>query len=109
MLLMPGKMDNLCTLTDPFFLPVLVETNGLFPSANGVVPQAWVTRIGVAFSFGFKSAVGATMGFVLLQCLWLSVVRQSLTIQGMHSYWILSTLLQGKTKTRNRNRHNVSD
>ena len=38
------------------------------------------------------------MGFVLLQCLWLSVVRQSLTIQGTHSYWILTLLLKPKIK-----------
>jgi hypothetical protein len=46
------------------------------------------------------------MAFVLLQCLWLSVARQPLTIQRMHSYWISTFLLR---KTRNRNRHNISD
>ena len=84
-----------------------VHANTFFLSTEGVVPQHWVTRIGVAFSFGFKSAVGTTMGFVLLQCLWLSVVRQSLTMQRMHSYyWILTLLLR---ENRNRDKHNVSD
>ena len=59
-----------------------------------IVPQHWVTWIGVGFSFGFKSAIGATMGFVLLQCLWLSVVRQPLTIQRMCYYWIPTLLLR---------------
>ena len=104
-LLIPGKTENLYTLTDPTFTWA-VEANGFFLSAKSVVPQLWVTRIGVGFSFGFKSAIGITMGFVLLQCLWFSVVRQPLTIQRMHSYWISTSLL---TKSRNRNRHNVSD
>ena len=82
---MPEKTKDLCTLTDPTFTCV-VEANKVFSRAKSVVPQHWVTRIGVAFSFGFKSAVGVTMGFVLLQCLWLSVVHQPLTIQGIHSY-----------------------
>jgi hypothetical protein len=82
---MSGKTENLCTLTDPAFT-CAVDANRFFLSAKGVILQHWVTLIGVGFSFGFKSAVGATMGFVRLQCLWLSVVRQSLTIQGMHSY-----------------------
>jgi hypothetical protein len=60
----------------------------------GVIHQHLVTLIGVGFSFGFTSAVGITMGFVRLQCLWLSVVRQPLTIQRMHSYWILTLLLR---------------
>ena len=81
---MPGKTEDLCTLTDPTFT-CAIEANRFFPSAKGVVSQHWVTRIGVAFSFGFKSVVGATMAFVLLQCLWLAVVRQSLTIQRMYS------------------------
>jgi len=90
---MLGKTDNLCTLTGPTFTFV-VDANRFFLSAKGVIPQHWVTQIGVVFSFGFKSAVGATMGFVLLQCLWLSVVRQSLTIQRMDSYCISSLLLR---------------
>jgi len=73
---------------------------------DSVVPQHWVTQIGVGFSFGFKSAIGVTMVFVLLQCLWHSVVHQPLTIQCMHSYWISSSLLR---KIQNRNRYNVSD
>jgi len=72
---------------------------------ESVVPQRWVTRIGVGFSFAFKSAVGVTMAFVLLQCLWHSVVHQPLTIKRMHFYWILSSLLR---KFRNRNRYNIS-
>jgi hypothetical protein len=80
---MRGKTEDLCTLTDPIFTWG-IEANKFFTSAMGVVPQHWVTRIGVGFSFGFKSAIGAMMGFVLLQCLWLSVVRQPLTIQRMH-------------------------
>jgi hypothetical protein len=102
---MPGKPEGLCTLTNPTFT-IAIEANRLFSSAKGVVPQNWVTRIGVGFSFGFKSAVGVTMAFVLLQCLWLSVARQPLTIQRMHSYWISIVLLR---KTRNRNRYNVSN
>jgi hypothetical protein len=90
---MPGKTEDLCTFIDPTFT-VAIEANRIFPSANGVVPQHWVTRIGVAFSFGFKSAVGGTMAFVLLQCLWLSVIHQPLTIQRMHSYWISTFLLR---------------
>jgi hypothetical protein len=46
------------------------------------------------------------MGFVLLQCLWLSVARQPLTIQRMYFYCISTFLLR---KTRHRNRHNISD
>ena len=91
-LLMPGQTENMCTPTDRT-LTYAVETNRFFPSAESVVPQHWVTRIGVGFSFGFKSAVGVTMAFVLLQCLWLSVIRQPLTIQGMHSHWISTLLL----------------
>ena len=34
------------------------------------------------------------MGFVLLQCLWLTVVRQSLTIQGMHPHCISTFYLR---------------
>ena len=86
-------MENLCKLTDPT-LTSAVEANNLFPSVNGVVPQNLVTWIGVGFSYGFKAAVGVTMGFVLLQCLWLSVVHQPLTINGMHSYCIWASLLR---------------
>jgi hypothetical protein len=104
MFLMPGKTENLrCTFNDPPFICV-VRADRFFPSAK--LPQYWVTWIGVGFSFGFKSAVGVTMGFVLLQCLWLSVIRQPLTIQRMHSYWNLTFLLR---KSQNRNRYNVSD
>jgi len=103
---MPGKTEDLCILTNPIFICV-VEANRFFSSdAISVVPQHWVTRIGVAFSFGFTSAVGVTMAFVVLQCLWLSVVRQPLTIKRMHFYWILTLLLR---TTRNRNRRHVSD
>ena len=90
-------------------LPVLFTLTRFFAiRAKGVLPQHLVTLIGVGFSFGFKSAVGATMGFVRLQSLWLSVVRQPLTIQleGKHSYWISTLLLR---KDRNRNKCNVSD
>ena len=82
-LLITGKTENLCKLSDPTFTCV-VEANKFTPSVNGVLPQLWVTRIGIGFSYGFKSAIGVTMGFVLLQCLWFTVVRQSLTIQRMH-------------------------
>ena len=75
-------MEALCTLTDPF--TCVVEVNRFFPSKTSVISQHWVTWIGVAFSFGFKTAVGITMGFVLLQCLWHSVVRQPLTMKRMH-------------------------
>jgi len=85
MLLMPSKTENLCTLTDPSFT-CAIEANRFFPSAESVVPQRWATRIGVGFSFGFTLAIGVTMVFVLLQCLWLSVVRQPL--KRMHFYWI---------------------
>ena len=74
-----------------------IEPNGFFPSKTSVIPQHWVSRIGVAFSFGFKTAVGVTMAFVLLQCLWHSVVRQPLTMKRMHSYCIsISNLLLRK-------------
>ena len=98
---MPGKMEDLCALTDSTF--IVVEANKFFPSEKSVVqyvPQHWVTLIGVGLSFGFKSALGISMAFVLLQCLWLSVVRKSLTIQRMHSYCISTVLLRN---TRNRN------
>jgi hypothetical protein len=84
---MPGKTVDLCILIDLNFT-CAVEANRSFPSAKSVVPQHWVTPIGVGFSFGFKSAVGATMSFVLLQCLWFSVIRQPLTFERMHSYCI---------------------
>ena len=80
---MAGKLENLCTVNDQNFT-CAVEANGFFPSSSGIVAQHWVTLIGVVFSFGFTSAVGATMGFVRLQCLWLSVVRRPLNIQRMH-------------------------
>jgi hypothetical protein len=95
-LLILGEKENLRTLTDPTFT-VAVDANKSFPSENGVVvlymhmyiiSQHLVTLVGVVFSFGFKSAIGVTMGFVRLQCLWLSAVRQPLTIQRMHSYWL---------------------
>ena len=92
--LIPGKTENLCTLAYATFTCAVHAKIFFLSDSEGVlVPQHWVTRIGVGFSFGFKAAVRATMGFVLLQCLWLSVVRQSLTMKRMHSYWILTLLL----------------
>ena len=99
------RRKNCVQLTDPTFTRS-IEANGFVPSAQVTVPQLWITRIGVGFSFGFKSAVGVTMAFVLLQCLWLSVVRQPLNVQGMYLYWISALLLR---KTLNRNQHNLSD
>ena len=83
---MPGNMEALCMPTDP--LTCAFEVDRLFPSKMSIIPQHQVTQIGVAFSFGFKAAVGVTMGFVLLQCLWHSVVHQPLTMKRMHSYCI---------------------
>jgi len=87
-LLIPEGAEALCMLTNPFICAI--EANGLFPSKTSVIPQHWVNRIGVAFSFGFETTVGVTMGFVLLQCLWQSVVRQPLTMKRMNSYCIFN-------------------
>ena len=97
MLLIPGKTEDLCTLLDPNFI-CAVEANRFFSSENNIVPQHWVTRIGIAFSFGFKSALTVAMGFVLLQCLWFSVIHQPLTIQRMYSYLISNFLAEESPK-----------
>ncbi|KDR79933.1 hypothetical protein GALMADRAFT_136510 [Galerina marginata CBS 339.88] len=57
------------------------------PVATIIIPQNWVTRIGVGLSFGFKTALGATMAFVLLQCLWVSVRSQPLTIREINTLY----------------------
>jgi len=87
-LLIPGGAEALCMLTNP--LICAVEANGFFPSETSVISQHWVNCIGVTFSFGFETAVGVTMAFVLLQCLWHSVVRQPLTMKRMNSYSIFN-------------------
>jgi hypothetical protein len=58
------------------FIPSNVVLSGSF-----TVPQDWITRIGVGFSFGFKTALEATMAFALLQCLWLSLRRRPFSIK----------------------------